>query len=122
MSMEKRVFEIEITIDAPVDIVTANISIVQGKEPIVAFVQLDFGFITVKGCTVKKRDFKNDGNETLIFDLPAYKAGYTFIKSVFISDKRIYSAIAQGVLRKVEEEQGMITNSEETVDVDDIPF
>lgn len=124
--MEKIEIAIEIPLDAMTELVTAEISIVQGKEPIVAFVQLDFGFLTIKGITVKKRDFKNDGNEVLIFDLPAYRAGVNYVKSVFISDKRIFTGISQAVLKRVEEElggsNGFENHSDQYVNPNDIPF
>ena len=123
--MEKTKIEIEIPVNLNTQVVTAKITLAQGKEPILAFVQLDFGFITVKGITVKKVDFKHDGNETLIFDLPAYRAGITFVKSVFIPDKRLFSELARTVVQKVEEELAIVGNSlrnDQHVDPDDIPF
>ncbi len=118
--------EVEIPVNLNTAVAVARIKIVPGKEPILAFVQVDFGFLTVKGITVKKRDFNGDGNEVLVFDLPGYKSGYRFVKSVFISDKRIFTEISQAVLDKVQEELGN-TNTygrypEEEVDPDDIPF
>jgi hypothetical protein len=58
-----------------------------------------------------------------VFDLPAYKAGYNYIKSVYISDKRIFSEISNAVITRINEElgEGQIV-SEEFVDPDDIPF
>lgn len=124
--MEKTKIKVEIPVNVNSDFVTANITIVPGREPILAFVQLDFGFLTVKGITVKKVDFKHDGNESLIFDMPAYKAGFTYVKSIFISDKRIFTELAQTVIQKVEEALGgnVYTRkySEEEVDPEDIPF
>lgn len=120
--MEKSKLEIGIPLDVYTDVAKANISIVQGKEPIVAFVQLDFGFIKIKGITVKKRDFKGNGEEILIFDMPAYKAGYNYIKSAVISDKRIYFQISNAVLQKIKESTSMNYLADQEVSVDDIPF
>ena len=126
MNMEKSVIEVEIPVNLNIDNAVARIKIVHDKEPILAFVQVDLGFITIKGITVKERDFNGDGNKVLVFDLPAYKAGFNYIKSVFISDKRIFSEISRAVLSKVQEELGNAKTyeeySEEEVNPDDIPF
>jgi len=120
--MEKEKIEIKIPIDSILDNATASIAVVEGKEPIVAFVQLDFGLIKIKGITVKKRDFRRDGNEVMVLDMPAYRAGYSYIKSVFIADKNIYTEITQAVLRRVQEELDSIRKSPDYIDVDAIPF
>lgn len=102
--MENGKTQITIPVESSIKSVTATITFVQNKEPILAFVHLDFGFIKIKGITVKKRDFHNDGNEVTVIDLPAYKAGFTYIKSVYIADKRIYTAVTNAVLQKVQDE------------------
>lgn len=121
--MEKSEILVEIPVDLNTNTAVAHIKIAHGNPSIIAFVQVEFGFITIKGITVKKRDFNGDGNETLVFDLPAYKAGYNYIKSVYISDKRIFSEISNAVITRINEElgEGQIV-SEEFVDPDDIPF
>lgn len=123
MNMEKSDIEVEIPVNLNTTTAVAHIKIAHGNPSIIAFVQVDFGFITIKGITIKKRDFKGDGNETLVFDLPAYKAGYSYIKSVFISDKSMYFELSNAVLDKVKEELGYAKEfTEEIVDPDDIPF
>ena len=123
MNMEKSEIEVEIPVNLNSNSAKAHIKFAHGNPSIVAFVQVDFGFITVKGITIKKRDFNGDGNEVLVFDLPAYKAGYSYVKSVFISDKSMFFEISKAVLDKVNEEMGNATElTEEIVDPDDIPF
>ena len=123
MNMEKSEILVEIPVDLNANTAVAHIKIAHGNPSIIAFVQVEFGFITIKGITVKKRDFNGDGHETLVFDLPAYKAGYNYIKSVYISDKRIFSVISNAVIARVNEELGNSQmSSDEFVDPDDIPF
>ncbi len=123
MNMEKSDIEVEIPVDLNTNFATARIKLAHGNPSIIAFVQVDFGFITIKGITIKKRDFNGDGHETLVFDLPAYKAGYSYVKSVYISDKSMFFEISKAVLDRVNEELGNTREfSEEVVNPDDIPF
>lgn len=101
--------------------VSAQITFAERKEPIVAFVELDFGWMKIRGITVKKRDFKGDGNEVLVFDLPAYRAGIKFHKSVYM-EKEIFFEFAEPVLNKVKEMLGEEVSREDEVFPDDIPF
>lgn len=123
MNMEKSEIVVEIPVNLNTSNAIANIKIAHGNPSIIAFVQVDFGFITIKGITVKERDFKGDGNKVLVFDLPAYRAGYSYVKSVYISDKNMFFEISKAVLDRVSEE---LRNTkqlvEEIVDPDDIPF
>lgn len=123
MNMEKSEILVEVPIELNTNTAVAHINLTHDNASIIAFVKVDFGFITIKGITVKKRDFSGDGHETLVFDLPAYKAGYNYIKSVYISDKRIFSEISNAVIARINEElgEGQII-SEEFVDPDEIPF
>lgn len=121
--MEKSEILVEIPVDLNLNSAIAHIKIAHDNPSIIAFVQVEFGFITIKGITVKKRDFNGDGNETFVFDLPAYKAGYNYIKSVYISDKRIFSEISNAVIARINEELGGGQIApEDFVDPDDIPF
>ncbi len=121
--MEKSEILVDIPVSLNINNAIAHITFAPGNPSIVAFVKVEFGFITIKGITVKKRDFNGDGHETLVFDLPAYKAGYNYIKSVYISDKRIFAEISNAVIARINEELG---NSQivldEFVDPNDIPF
>ena len=121
--MEKSEILVEVPIELNTHTAIAHIKIAHDNPSIIAFVQVEFGFITIKGITVKKRDFNGDGHETLVFDLPAYKAGYNYIKSVYISDKRVFSEISNAVIARVNEElRNTQALSNEFVDPDDIPF
>lgn len=123
--MEKEEIKININIDQKEFEIAATISLISGKEPIAAFVTLDFGFLKVKGCRVKWVDFNKDGNLTLVFDLPAYRAGVTFIKSVYIPDKRIYAQISNSVVAKVKDllngnSENVNLMEENEIDLDEI--
>lgn len=123
--MEKENIKIKIIINNQEATMLATISLITDKDPIVAFVVLDFGFLRIKGCRVKWADFNKDGNLTLIFDLPAYRAGATFIKSVYIPDKRIYAQISNAVVAKTRDLLNSNSNlenqmDEEEIDIDEI--
>ena len=121
--MEKSEILVEIPVSLNTNIAIAHIKMAHNNPSIIAFVQLEFGFITIKGITVKKRDFIGDGHETLVFDLPAYKTGYSYVKSVYISNKSVFSQISNAVISRVNEELGVAhESSEDFVDPNDIPF
>lgn len=121
--MEKSEILVEIPVSLNSNTAVAHIKMAHSNSSVIAFVQVEFGFITIKGITVKKRDFNGDGHETLVFDLPAYKTGYSYIKSVYISDKRVFSEISNAVIARVNEELGNTQDSsEDFVDPNDIPF
>lgn len=127
--MKKEELTININIDQKEINVKALISLIEGKDPIVAFVILDFGFIRIKGCRVKWVDFNKDNNLSLIFDLPAYRTGGGFIKAVYFPDKRFYIQIGNEIIEKV---QALLTNNgsnygnngekNEEVNFDEVPF
>ena len=102
--MENGKIEITIPLEGDIKSVIATILLVKDKHPILAFVHLDFGFIKIKGVTVKKISFHHDNNEVILMDMPAYRTGFTFTKSAFIADKRMYDTITNVVLQKVEDE------------------
>lgn len=120
--MDKK-FEVNLPFDKSTSGAKVSVSLVSGRNPIIGFAQIDFGFVKIKGCTIKEKDFKHDGNTTLTFDLPAYRAGQIFVKSAYFPDKQFYGQITNAVINKVREELGYTPpNNEEDVNPDDIPF
>jgi len=124
--METEKFQLEVKHDFMTDKATATISLVNGKDPIIAFVTLDFGFLKIKGITIKEKDFNNDGNKVLSFDLPAYRTGHGYNKSVYIPNKQDYLTIATPILERVKAELSQknppLLEKETEVDPKDIPF
>jgi hypothetical protein len=114
--MKKEELAININIDDKETNVKALISLVEGKDPIVAFVILDFGILRIKGCRVKWVDFNKDSHLSLIFDLPAYRTGAGFIKAVYFPDKRFYIQIGNEIVEKV---QALLSNKDNNYDNND---
>lgn len=123
--MEKQ--EFTTTVSFAEQHVKTQITIIPDRDPFVAFAQLDFGFIRIKGCTIKWSDFGKGGEPVLTFNLPAYKTNFKYIKAVYFPDTEHYLKLTEQIINAVKGKLNINDNngggdSEVEVNPDDIPF
>lgn len=105
---------------------TIEVTPVVRKDNIKGFVIWTFitdcGEIKVKGGTVRIKEF---GSQKLLsYDFPAYKAGFKYHKSVYMSNLELYKTLCKATVDKYCSLTGELPNEiqDEEINLDDIPL
>ena len=123
MNIEDK-YKIEIPISDPVwPTVLATVVLAKNKKPIVAFARLEIYSLVIKGITIKEKTFgKENTVPVLCMDLPAYRTGPVFTKSVYFTNKRIYVEISTAIVEAVQKWVKEFENKNEDINPEEVPI
>lgn len=125
--MSKEEYTISLPYSEAVSGLKVQITIIPDKDPIVAFAQLDFGFVRIKGCTIKWKDFGKGEGPMLIFDLPAYRTAFKHVKAAYFPDTEVYKRLTEAIVQSVKKKLNIKNEPDGNdpdgeIDPDSLPF